>query len=325
MSAGPGQAAIPGPFDSAGRIAEMTRAGIAAALRVARAQGLPADDPRLLSSRGSVLVHLAPVPVVARVSTGSAWTRADPFAWLEREVLAAGFLSAQGAPVMAPTDLADPGPHRCDGHVVSLWELLPPSADRPEPREVGRSLAQLHAAAIGFTTEMPDLVPIRDFVTEGLDILRREQLVEAGMLAALLARHDEVMREIDAMRAASLPLLHGDSHAGNLLRSGSGWAWIDLEETCSGPPEFDLAIMIASTGGGSWAPGQDRTLPSDAQIALRAYAAELGVPVPGLAQLAPFIRARRLEEVVWLLGMDHLYPERYREHVPGSLARALDG
>lgn len=56
------------PGDSGDRIAEMTRAGLAAAIGVARVQGLPADDPEVLSSRGNVLVHLRPAPVVARVT-----------------------------------------------------------------------------------------------------------------------------------------------------------------------------------------------------------------------------------------------------------------
>jgi hypothetical protein len=64
--------------DDTGRLAELTRAGREAAAGVARAQGLPGDDPEVLSSRGNVLVHLRPAPVVARVATGgsgSTWRR----------------------------------------------------------------------------------------------------------------------------------------------------------------------------------------------------------------------------------------------------------
>ncbi len=62
------------------------REGLAVATAVARELGLPADDHRVLSARGNLLVHLAPGPVVARVATLTAWTRDDPFAWLAREV-----------------------------------------------------------------------------------------------------------------------------------------------------------------------------------------------------------------------------------------------
>lgn len=311
----------PGQPEDSGRLAGLTRAGIEAALSVARAQGLPADDPRLVSGRGSALVHLAPAPVIARVSTGSAFTRADTFSWLAREVLAAGYLSERGAPVVSPTALADPGPHRSGGLAVSLWTLLPASAERPGPAEVGRGLGRLHAAAAGFTGSLPDLLPIRDFVPEGLDLLSRERVAPPDALAALRTRHEQVTAELDAVGAEPWPLLHGDSHAGNLMACDSGWTWIDLEETCSGPREFDLAVMIASTAG--LALDELGTLSPAGQLALDAYAGELGVAPPEPGDLAPFIRARRLEETVWLLGMAHLCPERYAGHVPGAVARAL--
>ncbi len=108
------------------RAAGLARAGLAAAVGVARQQKLPADDPRVLSSRGNLLVHLAPAPVVARVATLTAWTRSDPFSWLAREVAVAGHAARQGGPAVPPTDLADPGPHRRDGLVLSLFAYRPP-------------------------------------------------------------------------------------------------------------------------------------------------------------------------------------------------------
>ena len=41
------------------RAEALTRAGLAAAVGVAREQGLPADDPQVQSSRGNLLLHLA--------------------------------------------------------------------------------------------------------------------------------------------------------------------------------------------------------------------------------------------------------------------------
>jgi hypothetical protein len=119
------------PGNDGGRIAEMTRAGLAAAVRVARGQGLPGDDPEVLSSRGNVLVHLRPAPVVARVATLTAWTRSDPFRWLAGEVAVARYAADQGAPVAAPAVLADPGPHWSDGLAVSLWEFVRPAYPAP--------------------------------------------------------------------------------------------------------------------------------------------------------------------------------------------------
>lgn len=300
----------------------MTHAGIAAAIAVARAQGLPADDPRPLSSRGNVLVHLAPAPVVARVATLTAWTRADPFQWLAREVAVAGYLSRQGAPVVAPARNADPGPHWSGGLAVSLWTFLPWSDERPTPARTGRELARLHAAGAGFAGDLPDLAPIRN-LAEAIGIMERERVAPLTTLARLRDRHAEVIATLDATGGTNLTVLHGDAHAGNLLRSPTGWAWIDLEETCRGPREFDLAVLASSAVPQWQAPGGADS-PAQGQAALAAYASELGLPGPDPESLAPFARARELQAAVWVLGMAHQYPARYGDQLQYRLRRALD-
>ena len=292
----------------------MTHAGLAAAVGVAREQRLPGDDPEVLSSRGNVIVHLRPAPVVARVATLTAWTRSDPLRWLAREVAVAGYAAGQGGPAVAPTALADPGPHRMDGLAVSLWTWVPPSPARPQPAEVGEALARLHLAAAGFPGELPLLSPLRALITEGLAALEREQAAAPAVLAALRERHDAILAELDGVTGPVL-VLHGDAHAGNLLpadgaRPGPGWLWIDLEETCRGPRAFDLAVLADHQG-------------ADAGATLAAYAAVTGEPLPEPEVLALFTRARRLEGAVWTLGMAYQYPARYREPARFLLADVL--
>jgi Phosphotransferase enzyme family len=302
------------PGNDDGRIAEMTRAGLAAAVRVAREQGLPADDPEVLSSRGNVLVHLRPAPVVARAATLTAWTRHDPFRWLAREVAVAGYAAARGGPVVAPTARADPGPHWGNGLAVSLWDWVPPSRVRPGPAETGAALARLHLAATGFPGELPVLSPLRALISDGLAALERDQVLDRAVLAALRDRHAAILAELDQVTAPTL-VLHGDAHAGNVLpadgaRPGPGWLWIDLEETCRGPRAFDLAVLADHQG-------------ADADATLAAYAAETGEPLPEPGVLALFTRARRLEGAVWTLGMAYQYPARYREPARFLLADVL--
>lgn len=98
--------------------------------------------------------------------------------------------------------------------------------------------------------------------------------------------------------------MHGDAHAGNLLRTTTGWAWIDLEETCRGPCEFDLLVLTRSVAP-QWQAHVGDDLEADGQVALAANASELGTSVPNLAALAPFGHARDVQAVVWLLGMAH--------------------
>lgn len=304
----------PEPVD---RIAEVTKAGVAAALAVARDQGLPADDPRLLSSRGNVVVHLAPAPVVARVATLTGWTRDDPFRWMEREVTVAGHLANRGAPVAAPTPLADPGPHRSSaGLAVSLWTLVTATSSvRPSPVQVGRALARLHAAGADLPGRLPLLTPARDLITEGLAILARHEVLDADTITVLRGHQTDLLAEIEATACAELPVLHGDAHPGNVLMSGSGCVWIDLEESCRGPREFDLAVMLLS-----YAEPHQADPGGDGLAALAAYADVAGIPVPDPRALVPFARTRELEAVVWLTAMAFHYPSRYAEHARRRIA-----
>jgi hypothetical protein len=298
------------PGDSGDRFAEMTHAGLAAAVTVAREQGLPADDPEVLSSRGNVLVHLRPAPVVARVATLTAWTRSEPFQWLAREVAVARYAAANGGPAVAPTALADPGPHWHDGLAVSLWTFVPPSPRRPAPAEFGVALARLHMATAGFPGELPLLAPLRAQISDALAALERERVLDPGVLTALRDRHAEILAGLDGLGGPEL-VLHGDAHPGNLLWTLAGWVWTDLEETCRGPRAFDLAVLVR---------GQD---PADAATVLAAYANVTGDPLPGPGELAWFDWARALEGAVWTAAMAHQYPARYAERAPEVLARVL--
>jgi len=301
------------PDDS--RVHALTRAGVAAALGVAREQGLPADDPRVLSSRGNLLVHLAPAPVVARVATLTAWTRRDPFTWLAREVAVAGYLTGQGDLAVPPTTLADPGPHRRDGLALSLWTYLRPSARRPGPAVVGEALARLHLALAGFPGQLATMAPVREQIDEGLTALERAGALDRRTLIELRARHAEVLAELGGLDSPAI-VLHGDAHSGNLLPAAGGWLWADLEETCHGPREWDLMVLARSAAS---ARGTGAS-----EVALTAYAAVTGTPVPAPETLIPFTRARELEAAVWSLGMAHQYPSRYHNVAQELLARVLE-
>ena len=144
-------------------------------------------------------------------------------------------------------------------------------------------------------------VPIEH--TDTLNVLARHQLLPVATLAALQERHSRALHELEQVGSAPV-VLHGDAHRGNLLRDDRGWFWVDLEETCLGPPEWDLAAL-------------------DDPDAVAAYAARVGRTGPSAAELAPFRRARDLEAAVWLAAMAHLYPARYRAAADRQLAQVL--
>jgi Phosphotransferase enzyme family len=296
--------------DGEGHRAELTRAGQAAALALGRRLGLPTATPAVLSSRGNLLLHFAPEPVVARVATLTAWSRHDPFLWLSREISVASYVAEAGGPVVPPCRSVDPGPYRQDGLAISLWEFQPADPARPGAAESGAALARLHLAAADCPAELGDLTPGREQISEGVDALERASVLDARAIAALRAGHARLLDRLPPGQPAAV--LHGDAHAGNLLSAPDGWRWIDLEETCRGPAEWDLVCLADQAGPA-------------APTALRAYAEAAGRPVPTAAELAPFHDLRMLEAVVWTNCMAHLYPARYRDQAQDRLARFLSG
>ncbi len=279
-------------------IEEVTRAGLASVARLGRGLGLPVDDLRVLSSRGNLLVHLAPAPVLARVVTLTAATRADPAAWVVREIGVSAWAAGRGGPVAAPTTLVDPGPHDVDGLVVGLMEFRPSTPGRAEGRELGEALAALHAATAGYPGELPWLGPADEQVRDALRTAAG--WLPADTVAALHDHHARVLADLDGAGSAPV-VLHGDAHAGNLLRGGGGWFWVNLEETSLGPPEWDLAVL-------------------DDPVAVAAYAERTGRAV---TELTPFRAARELEAVAWLQVMAQQFPARYRQAADERLAALL--
>lgn len=244
---------------------------LAAVAGLATRLGLPADGLRVESDRGNLLVHLAPAPVLARVATLTARTRRDPAVWLTREVRVAAHAAARGGPVVAPA--ADPGPHAVDGFAISLWGFRDLRPGRADPFVVGARLGELHRSLDG-VDGLPWLAPATTQVTDALDVLAGAR--PGAEVAALRERHRAVLTHL---RGSAPVVLHGDAHPGNLRRDPTGWLWIDLEETCAGPPEWDLAV---AAGDG------------DVARVLAGYASATGRMVDPAA-LEPFAAARDVE------------------------------
>jgi Ser/Thr protein kinase RdoA (MazF antagonist) len=261
--------------------------------------GLRSDDPVVLRDAWHVLVHLRPLPIVARVSSAQLVPGGPSRVQVIRELEVAGHAARAGAPVIAPSDLVDPGPHRLDGRVVSLWRYVPQRGEA-DPASAGRALRVVHETLEDFDRALPPFGHPGD--------------VDAMLASAEPSADVELLRRIVARRpVVDGQALHGDAHRENCLASPSGVLWHDFETACRGPREYDLAALVL---GDRW----DGTESAASRAALAAYGThdadllERVVPVyaawicasyllvlPRRPEVAPSLR-RRLDRLRDLAG-----------------------
>jgi hypothetical protein len=206
----------------------MSESAVQAAVAVAAEHGLRSDDPVVLRDAWHVLVHLRPLPLVARVSSGLPYPDGPPEEDVIRELAVSSHAARAGAAVVPPSDLLDPGPHRHGGHVVAFWQYV--GAPREvEPVAAGEALRGIHEALADFDGELPslhtdDLAAITDRLEPSADV--------------------EFLRELGLRQPGGrAQAIHGDAHLANCM---PGPLWHDFETACRGPREFDLAALRLS-------------------------------------------------------------------------------
>lgn len=271
---------------------EPTVAGaVRAALAVAGDMGLEASSPRVLAQHGNVVVALDPEPVVARVCGVLAPLRPNRGGdHMRRELALMSWIAERGGPVVPPSHLVDPGPHLRDGYWLGFWEPADGPAD-VDADGAAPVLRELHDLLAGYEGDLPVMSQVIDDVppmlaaavaSGGLD-------AEAGaMVAARLERLTPTLLD------PPLPVqpIHGDAQPHNLMRRDGRLAWIDFEECCRGPVEWDLACLYRG-----W---QDVRIPD-----LAAYGSAVDPDA-----LLPFIEGRMLQGAAYLGLLAADDPER---------------
>lgn len=241
---------------------ERTSRAVRAATRAGRDLGLTASDPRVLHDVFSVIVHLAPAPVVVRVPTVLVSSLADPAMQARQqrtELEVAGWLADRGHPVVGPSSLVPREPVSRDGFSMTFWEHV--EQDRDREIDHGRSCAmaaELHAALREYPGELPWLAPLVEpggaqVLPRGLaalesrpDLIDRADLDRAWREWAVL---EPIVGSREGFRAAFPELdvqpIHGDAPTYNTLPTSAGPLCSDFELTCLGPAEWDLALVGA--------------------------------------------------------------------------------
>ena len=222
----------PASFYRRGMQASEVSRAVTATRSIACSLGLTSDDAIVLNNSNKLALRLLPCDVLARVAPAD-----QQVAQLEVEL--AQRLAGVGSPVAALEPRVPPGVHERDGFVVTLWTYYEPTSRVITPADYAGALARLHAGMRMLEVSTPRFT---DRVDSALRLVASRDLTPAlpdgdrVLLSDTLRRLSRVVAE-----RGDEQLLHGEPHPGNLLTTARGLLFIDLETSCRGPVEFDLA------------------------------------------------------------------------------------
>jgi Ser/Thr protein kinase RdoA (MazF antagonist) len=208
-----------------------------AAVSSASALDFRVDDAVVLHDSNRLAVRLLPCDLLARVAPSV--RRNHEGAAFEVEM--AQQLEEADCPIAVLEPRVEPRVHVRDGFAITYWTYYEPlpAADTTSAEYAG-TLERLHTAMRQLDPPAPHFT---DRVEEAQSIVRDRsqspELIDADR--ELLAHSLRSLRRAVVDRGADEQLLHGEPHAGNLLRTTSGPRFIDLETCCYGPVEFDIA------------------------------------------------------------------------------------
>lgn len=233
-------------------IAHRTAAARNAAVAAGRDLGLEITEGEVLYELFSVVVHLKPAPVVARIPTVLPHTTTpESLARRQQQELdVAQWLHDQGTPVIPPSPLVPREPVQRDGFSITFWPFTDEDKSK-EPDYVRNSelAADLHAALKTYPGELDFLSSAEpQFVREGLDRLEshpgivdpedlRRARQEWQTLEPLVSDESEFRK---AFPGIELQPIHGDSPPANIFASTNGPLFSDFELITRGPVEWDL-------------------------------------------------------------------------------------
>ncbi|MGA5427809.1 phosphotransferase [Streptomyces koyangensis] len=242
-------------FATPEQLARRTASAVDAAVAAGRDLGLTVTGPRVLHDLFSVVVHLAPSPVVARVPVVLPPTE-TPEALARRqqaELDVAQWLDARSTPVIPPSPLVPRRPVARDGFSLTFWQYVEEDRDRaPDYAANSRRTAALHAALRSYPGELsflstadPDNIAASLTSLAGRpDLLAPDDVDRARREWELL---EPLVRSRTAFEAAfpgiGLQPVHGDCPPANIFHSTAGDLYADFELLTLGPVEWDLATL----------------------------------------------------------------------------------
>jgi hypothetical protein len=235
------------------QLADRTQRAVAAATASGRELGLTVSEPKVIHEAFSVVVHLAPSPVVVRVPVvlPDGFELSTQQARQARELAVVAWLADRGERVVRPSPLVPRVPQQRDGFSMTFWEWVEVDAARaPDYDARGPHVAQLHFTLRDYPAPLQFLLPISMSVGSGLGQLeQRSDLIAASDLDRAKSEW-QVLAPVfmsrgtfaNAFPGITAQPLHGDSPAYNMIETRDGLVHADFEDVTIGPVEWDLTL-----------------------------------------------------------------------------------
>lgn len=214
---------------------------IAVVSSICRELGLGEVMPAILKAAHHTTFLISPLEIVARVQSAepvdTAWRRAAG------EIAVARHLAERGAPALVPLG-ALAGPHVAASSVVTFWPYVEHTgvAGDGDAALAAATLAAVHRALLDYDGELPSYTRALDRCRAVLADDDASAALSAGDRDLLKTRYRRLRHDVEATDGNWVPL-HGDAHPGNLLLGRHGPLWVDFEDACLGPREYDIASL----------------------------------------------------------------------------------
>ncbi len=201
--------------------------------------------------------------VVVKFYRPNRWSRE---AILEEHAFLADLRRAE-IPVCAPLAFPDGTTlHQDSGMYYAVWPRTggraPEELSDEQVEVLGRLLARIHG--VGAAAGAPHR-PRLDAASAALEPLSR--LEERFLPRECRRRYRAAVEEVAGLyevvsRGVPLHRIHGDCHAGNLLRGDEGWFFLDFDDFVLGPAVHDVWMLI---------PGRDAEGRRQRELLVQAY------------------------------------------------------
>lgn len=239
---------------TADQLTARTESAVATAAAAARDLGLDVTDATALYDAFSVVVHLKPSPVVARmpIVLPQHFSPAQQLARQQTELDAVAWLLEHGHPVVPPSPLVRREPVSRDGLSMTFWQYVEVAGEPDWAANAARS-AEVHHALADYPGELTWLSPVNNVIPQGLAALEGQPDLLAPEDLERAQREWKLLEPVVGTRAgwerefpnSSVQPIHGDAPAYNMIMIDGGALWADFEDVTVGPIEWDFALFPA--------------------------------------------------------------------------------